>query len=98
MINTIKPYFSIGTALLLATFILLSDFFFDDTVYYWVVMLWICLFSVILVMLGQFIHVNKEIKNYSEQLMSSKERLTNEIKHRLWAEKLLLKTRRDRNT
>ncbi|MBX3638883.1 MAG: EAL domain-containing protein [Nitrosomonas sp.] len=87
MINTIKPYFSIGTALLLATFILLSDFFFDDTVYYWVVMLWICLFSVILVMLGQFIHVNKEIKNYSEQLMSSKERLTNEIKHRLWAEK-----------
>ncbi len=87
MINTIKPYFSVSAALLLATFILLNDFFFDDTTHYWGAMLWICLFSVILVMLGQFIHVNKEIKNYSEQLTSSKERLTNEIKHRLWAEK-----------
>ena len=87
MINTIKPYFSASVALLLAMFILLNNLFFNDAVPYWVAMLWICLFSVILIMLGQFIHINKEIKSYSEQLISSKERLANEIKHRLWAEK-----------
>ncbi len=87
MINTIKPYLSVCVALLSATFILLNDFFFDDTARYWVAMLWICLFSAVLVMLGQVVRINKAIKSYSEQLASSKERLANEIKHRLWAEK-----------
>ncbi len=87
MINSIKFYISAGVALVLATFLLLIDLFFEDTAGHWIVMLWIGLFSVILILLGQLVHANKLIRNYSEQLTASKERLTNEIKHRLWAEK-----------
>ena len=38
-------------------------------------------------MLVQLTHATKEARNYYEQLTAGKERLTNEIKHRLWAEK-----------
>ncbi len=89
MINSIKlkSYITVGVALLLVTFLLLIDLFFEETVGYWVAILWIGLLSVILIMLGQLIHATQQIKNYSEQLKASKERLNNEIKHRLWAEK-----------
>lgn len=87
MINSVKSYISASVALVLATFLLLVDLFFEDTASHWVIMVWIGLLSVILIMLGQLIHANKQIRNYSEQLTASKERLTNEIKHRLWAEK-----------
>jgi len=87
MINSVKSYISASVALVLATFLLLVDLFFEDTASHWIIMVWIGLLSVILIMLGQLIHANKQIRNYSEQLTASKERLTNEIKHRLWAEK-----------
>lgn len=87
MINSIKSYITASVALVLATFLLLIDLFFEDTASHWIAMLWIGLLSVILIMVGQLIHANKHIKNYSEQLAASKERLNNEIKHRLWAEK-----------
>ena len=87
MINSIKSYISASAALVFATFLLSIDLFFQDTASHWNVMLWIGLLSVILILLGQLIHANKQINNYSEQLMASKERLNNEIKHRLWAEK-----------
>lgn len=87
MINTIKPYISASLALLFATFLILIHLYFDEVDALWVATMWIGLLSAILVMLVQFIHVTKEMINYSEQLTASKERLTNEIKHRLWAEK-----------
>jgi EAL domain-containing protein (putative c-di-GMP-specific phosphodiesterase class I)/PAS domain-containing protein len=87
MINSIKSYITASAALLLATLLLFIDLFFEDTTGYWAAILWIGLLSVILIMLGQLVHAARQIKNYSEQLSASKERLNNEIKHRLWAEK-----------
>ena len=87
MTNTIKLYISPGLALLSATLLVLIHLYFNEVGTFWVATMWIGLFSAILVMLGQFIHTTKEIRNYSEQLTANKERLTNEIKHRLWAEK-----------
>ncbi|WP_256250616.1 EAL domain-containing protein [Nitrosomonas sp. Nm51] len=71
----------------MATLLITIDLYFDDIAITWTVILWIFLFSAILMMLGQFIHAEKEIHSYSHQLTANKERLTNEIKHRLWAEK-----------
>ncbi|PTN08896.1 sensor domain-containing phosphodiesterase [Nitrosomonas aestuarii] len=93
MLNTIKPYFSFSVALLVATILVIVDFYFNDIAIFWIAVLWILLFSTILVMLGQLIHAEKEIQNYATQLTSNKERLTNEIKHRLWAEKTTAETK-----
>jgi len=49
--------------------------------------LWCGLLLTILGMIGQISSAEKNVRNYSSQLFASKERLTNEIKHRLWAEK-----------
>ncbi|HBV20886.1 MAG TPA: diguanylate phosphodiesterase [Nitrosomonas sp.] len=93
MLHTIKPFISAGVALFLATILIIVDFYLNDIAIFWIAVLWIFLFSAILVMLGQFIHAEKEIQNYSSQLTANKERLTNEIKHRLWAEKTTAETK-----
>lgn len=87
MLNTFKSFASAGIALFIATLLVICDLYFDDIGITWFAILWILLFSAILIMLGQFIHAEKEIHNYSFQLSANKERLANEIKHRLWAEK-----------
>lgn len=53
----------------------------------WIFTLWGCLILSLLGVIVQLVVIEKKIKNYSSQLLASKERLTNEIKHRLWAEK-----------
>ena len=87
MLNTIKPFIAASVALFMATILVITNLYFDDIAVFWIAMLWIFLFVAILVMFGQFVHAEKEIHNYSSQLTANKERLTNEIKHRLWAEK-----------
>ncbi|MCP5241826.1 EAL domain-containing protein [Nitrosomonas sp.] len=87
LINTFKPFVSASVALFMATLLVIIDLYFDDIAITWTAILWILLFSAILIMLGQFIHAEKEMHSYSYQLTANKERLTNEIKHRLWAEK-----------
>lgn len=49
--------------------------------------LWSLLIIAIISVIAQITRTEKDIKIYSEQLQVSKERLGNEIKHRLWAEK-----------
>lgn len=93
MPNTIKPFISAGIALLVATFLVIVNLFFDNIAAFWVAILWVLLFTAILTMLAQFIHAEREIHNYSSQLTANKERLTNEIKHRLWAEKTAAETK-----
>ncbi|MDR4516221.1 MAG: EAL domain-containing protein [Nitrosomonas sp.] len=87
MLNTIKPFIAASGALFMATILVIINLYFNDIALFWVAILWIFLFIAILVMFGQFVHAEKEIHNYSSQLTANKERLANEIKHRLWAEK-----------
>ena len=87
MLNTIKPFIAASIALFMATILVIINLYFNEIAIFWIAMLWIFLFAAILVMLVQFIHAEKEIHSYSSQLTANKERLTNEIKHRLWAEK-----------
>jgi len=90
MFNTLKPLISASTALLMATSLVIIDFYFDDSIAtLWVTTLWILLFVAIFVLLGQTLHAKKEIHNHSSQSTANKERLSNEIKHRLWAEKTI---------
>ncbi len=83
----IKPLISASAALLIATSLVIIEFYFDDIATMWVTMLWVLLFTTILFMFGQALHAEKEIYNHSSQSTANKERLSNEIKHRLWAEK-----------
>ena len=87
MKHIIKNYLPACVAIILATSLLLNDIYFESLTAFWRVVLWTSLFSTLIVMLAQHVHASKEAKNYAEQLTAGKERLTNEIKHRLWAEK-----------
>ncbi len=89
MFKTLKPFISASIALCMATLLALTDFYFDDVPSLWIMVLWALLFTAILVMFGQSIHAEKEIHNHSSQSLANKERLSNEIKHRLWAEKTI---------
>lgn len=87
MSYTLSPIIPASAALLIAIIIVLIDFFFPNTAPYWVALLWILLFTTIVIMAWQSIHSAKKTDNYADQLTVAKERLTQEIKHRLWAEK-----------
>lgn len=85
-LNIIKPYlsasFAITAALLIAAF-----YFISDTTHHWITGLWGILITTIFVMIGQITHATKKNEGIATQLLTTKERLANEIKHRLWAEK-----------
>lgn len=87
--DIIKPYLAICITLILAITLIADTFFTSQTAlpFHWSAVLWLSLIFTILLTIIQIIHSERNIKNYSNQLLVSKERLGNEIKHRLWAEK-----------
>ncbi|SFD85091.1 EAL domain-containing protein [Nitrosomonas sp. Nm166] len=87
LFNVIKPYLTICTALILAITLLMDTFFFNVLAFHWLATLWFFLIFTLITMTIQVARTEKDIRSYSNQLLIGKERLTNEIKHRLWAEK-----------
>jgi EAL domain-containing protein (putative c-di-GMP-specific phosphodiesterase class I)/PAS domain-containing protein len=85
----IKPYLAISLALIPAIILAINSFFSAefDLSFHGSAALWLLLLMAILVTIVQISRAEKNITDYSSQLQISKERLGNEIKHRLWAEK-----------
>lgn len=91
--NAIKPYLAAFITLLLAMVSIADVFFLDALTELGQLALWISLTVAALISMLQIIRMEKEISNISEQLTTTKERLGNEIKHRLWAEKTVSETK-----
>lgn len=87
LMNTIKPYFSISIALLLIIVLAADTYLLNILTPYLQMGIWLVLTTSIVLIFAQIIRLEKYIKNNSNQLQIIKERLANEIKHRLWAEK-----------
>jgi len=87
LFNIVKPYLAACIALILAIALIADTYFVSEIALHWSAVLWLCLIFVILLIIIQIARTEKDIKSYSDQLLVSKERLANEIKHRLWAEK-----------
>lgn len=89
LIYIIKPYLAICIALILTITLIADTFIANQTKlpFHWSAVIWFSLILTILLTIIQITDSERNIKNYSNQLLISKERLGNEIKHRLWAEK-----------
>ncbi len=87
LFNIVRPYLAACTALILTIALIMSTFFLNELALHWSAILWLSLIFALIAIFIQTARAEKNIKNYSDQLLVSKERLSNEIKHRLWAEK-----------
>ena len=86
--TAIKPYLAIFTALVLAIIVSTADILFPGMLgEIEQLTLKGCLIVVVLISLMQIVRIEKDSKSITGQLAATKERLGNEIKHRLWAEK-----------
>lgn len=85
--DSIKPYLAVYFSLVIAVVLMILANSANEIPSHWTMALWGCLVLAILITIGQTMTIVKSIRNYSEQLLANKERLANEIKHRLWAEK-----------
>lgn len=86
-VNVIKSYLPASIAFLLACSLMAVTYFFNDIEQHWSMILWGCLIFFQAIVIYQIAYKEKSSVSYSEQLSITKERLTNEMKHRLWAEK-----------
>lgn len=87
LLNRVKSYLAACIALILVIVLIASTYFISGIALYWSAVLWLCLIFVILLIIIQIARTEKNIKGYSDQLLVNKEKLANEIKHRLWSEK-----------
>lgn len=87
LLNNIKPFFAVCTALILTAVFIINIFFLGELPSHWSAILWFSLVLVLIIIIFQITRTQKSIQNYTDQLQVTKDRLTNEIKHRLWAEK-----------
>lgn len=87
LLSNVKPYLAICIALILAIVLIADTYFINEIPSHLQAALWFSLVFAILIAMIQVAGSEKNIKNFSDQLQVSKERLGNEIKHRLWAEK-----------
>ncbi|MEI2767798.1 MAG: EAL domain-containing protein [Nitrosomonas sp.] len=87
LIRSIKSYLSASAVFLLACWLMAITHFLNETGQHWSMVLWGCLILLQAVVIYQIAEKEKSIRSFSEQLSVTKERLTNEMKHRLWAEK-----------
>ena len=85
--NNVKPYLAVCIALILAIVLLADSYFFNEIPSHFLATLWFSLIFSILIAMIQIAGSEKNHRSISDQLLVSKERLGNEIKHRLWAEK-----------
>lgn len=87
LLSRVKPYLAICIALILAIILIADTYFINEITSHLQAAFWFSLVFAILIAMIQVAGAEKNIKNFSDQLQVSKERLGNEIKHRLWAEK-----------
>lgn len=85
--NIIKPYLSASFAITAIALLVAAFYFISGTAQHWITSLWSILIMTVFVMIGQIAHATKKNESITTQLITTKERLANEIKHRLWAEK-----------
>jgi hypothetical protein len=85
--SIIKPYLSASFAITAIVLLVTAFYFISGTAKHWITSLWGILIMTIFVMIGQIAHATKKNESITVQLINTKERLANEIKHRLWAEK-----------
>lgn len=85
--NSIKSYLPAGISFLLACSLIAITYFINGIEEHWSMILWGCLILFQAIVIYQIVSKEKTADNCFEQLSLTKERLTNEMKHRLWAEK-----------
>ncbi len=89
LFHIVKPYLVVCIALILTiTLVIINIYFVNELTLHWNAALWLSLTLSLLLIAIQIVRTERNIKSYSDQLLVSKERLANEIKHRLWAEKI----------
>jgi PAS domain S-box-containing protein len=86
-ISTVKPFLSVVIAMIAAALLMTLDHFTLNVGSQVTTMLWAVLIVTILVTMLQIAHTEKAFSKQLIQLVVQKERLANEIKYRLWAEK-----------
>ena len=91
--SDIKPYLAIFFSLIIAIALIGDIYFLETLESHWQLALGLLLMTTIVIAFIQVARSEKEIKNISEQLDATKERLANELKHRLWAEKTASETK-----
>lgn len=85
--NVIRPYLIASLAIITITLLITALHFINEISLEWIAGLWGTLIIAIFIMISQIAKAHNQINSYTKQLIASKERLANEIKHRLWAEK-----------
>ncbi len=85
--SAIKPYISASLAILVIILLIIAIHFIDGIELEWIAGLWGTLIILFFIMISQIVQASNQITSHTKQLTTSKERLANEIKHRLWAEK-----------
>ena len=88
-----RPHLVVIFAFLLAITLIADNFFLNVLTELIQLALWGSLILILLIATIQIIRTEKEFKDISDQLIATKERLGNEIKHRLWAEKTASETK-----
>lgn len=86
-ISSIKPYISASLAVLAIILLIITNHFIVGIEIEWVASLWGALIISLFIMISQIAQASNLINSHTKQLTIRKERLANEIKHRLWAEK-----------
>lgn len=87
LLNNVKPYLTICISLILLLIIIADAYVTNELPPHWQTALWFSLLFTILIAIIQLAQTEKNSRSLSNQLNVTKERLGNEIKHRLWAEK-----------
>lgn len=87
LLNNVKPYLTISISLILMLIIIADTYTTNELPPHWLTALWFSLLFTILIVIIQLAQTEKDTRSLGYQLNVTKERLGNEIKHRLWAEK-----------
>lgn len=87
LIQNVKSYLSVSLAFIFACGLMTTTHFFNETEQHWTMIILGSLILLQAIIVYQITEKEKNIRSFSEQLSVTKERLTNEMKHRLWAEK-----------
>jgi len=87
LLNNVKPYLTICISLILLLIIITDAYITNELPSHWLPVLWFSLLFAISIVAIQLAHTGKNTRSLDNQLNIAKERLGNEIKHRLWAEK-----------
>ena len=82
LFNIVKPYLAISTAFTLAVTLAAGPYLIAEIAPHLQTALWFSLIFMILITIIQIARTEKNTRNLSDQLIVSKKRLGNEIKHR----------------